>query len=359
MNILSIAKSRVAKLIPEETRRQLLYSFSFSRPYRYLNKNTKKIIITLAADYGNLGDIAITVAQKKFLKDNFPDYSIIELPISRTYRDLKSLKSKLNREDIVTIIGGGNTGSLYESTESQRRFIIRKLWRNKIVAFPQSTYYDPEKGKYLLDSAKLYASHKNLIFSARDTFSYDFMRLNFQKNEILLCPDIVLSLRIANPNIMRTHNKATVSIRSDKESALSAAEREVLRNYLQDKKFSIVTKDTELGSVNINANIRDEKLADIWNEYMTSRLVVTDRLHGMIFCAITKTPCVAINNNNGKVLSAYKDWLNNLTHIAVLDEFNLQSFDSAVKSVIEISPAEVKYPRLEAKFIELARAIKG
>ena len=49
------------------------------------NKN-KKIFIFLAADYGNLGDVAITYAQKMYLQNLFPKYQVIEIPLKETYK---------------------------------------------------------------------------------------------------------------------------------------------------------------------------------------------------------------------------------------------------------------------------------
>ena len=36
-----------------------------------------------------------------------------------------------------------------------------------------------------------------------------------------------------------------------------------------------------------------------------SKLFITDRLHGMLFAAITGTPCIAINNKTGKVKGVF------------------------------------------------------
>ncbi|MFB8735822.1 polysaccharide pyruvyl transferase family protein [Bacillus sp. SL00103] len=36
--------------------------------------------------------------------------------------------------------------------------------------------------------------------------------------------------------------------------------------------------------------------------YVKAQVVVTDRLHGMIFCAITKTPCVVLRSFDHKVM---------------------------------------------------------
>ncbi|MBQ7221650.1 MAG: polysaccharide pyruvyl transferase family protein [Synergistaceae bacterium] len=55
-----------------------------------------------------------------------------------------------------------------------------------------------------------------------------------------------------------------------------------------------------------------------------AELVVTDRLHGMLFAAITGTPCVAFDNKTGKVHSVY-EWIAGCEYVQVcrgLDEFD-------------------------------------
>ena len=65
----------------------------------------------LAADYNNLGDIAITTAQYNFLKKNLPDYKVVCVTPSDTIRYCKSIKRLSPENVLVTLIGGGNNGS--------------------------------------------------------------------------------------------------------------------------------------------------------------------------------------------------------------------------------------------------------
>ena len=44
------------------------------------------------------------------------------------------------------------------------------------------------------------------------------------------------------------------------------------------------------------------------NSFGNRKLIITDRLHGMIFSAITNTPCIALANSTGKVKGVY-DWI--------------------------------------------------
>ena len=66
-------------------------------------------------------------------------------------------------------------------------------------------------------------------------------------------------------------------------------------------------------------------------QFSSSKLVVTDRLHGMIFSAITNTPCICFDNKNGKVSAQY-EWIRNNSYVKLVDGLDgfcdvLRSFD--------------------------------
>ena len=52
--------------------------------------------------------------------------------------------------------------------------------------------------------------------------------------------------------------------------------------------------------------------------------MITDRLHGMIFAAITGTPCVVLQNNNHKIKATYESWLRPLKHIRLQENFDAE-----------------------------------
>ena len=47
----------------------------------------------------------------------------------------------------------------------------------------------------------------------------------------------------------------------------------------------------------------------LFRSYSGCELVITDRLHGMLFSAITNTPCIVFDNSYGKISSLYDTWL--------------------------------------------------
>ena len=75
-------KMNIKRLIPLKIKQKIIQYISRNDIYKDYKKKDKKIVLALAADYGNLGDVAITYAQRKFLEEKFPNYEVIEIPIS-------------------------------------------------------------------------------------------------------------------------------------------------------------------------------------------------------------------------------------------------------------------------------------
>lgn len=274
------------------------------------------IYIFLAADYGNLGDIAITYAQRKFLEDNFKEYKIKEIPLKETYKYIFFLKNKIKTSDIITIVGGGNMTDLYEYFEERRRTIISTFRNNKIISFPQTiSFSNTNLGKQSFKrTKKIYNKHKNLYIFARENNSYNFMKKHFKK--VFLCPDIVFYLNGIFEN--NSDDRIGICFRDDKEKTLSIKMQQVILHQLND--FKIENLDTHIGDNNLIYDKRYEILKDFLKNISTYKFVVTDRLHGMIFSYITSTPCLALDNSNHKIQSTYETWLKGEKLISLISE---------------------------------------
>ena len=310
------------------------YFFSFNKfsNFKEYDRDKKKIVVALAADYGNLGDVAITYAQTKFLGIHFPDAEIIDFPISRTFSHMKSLKRIINSNDIITIVGGGNTGDMYDDIEFCRQFVINQFPNNRIICFPQTIDFSdtPSGRKALKKAIKVYGRHKKLSLSAREEKSFNKFSQLFINNRVVMAPDIVLSLDEAD--LAACREGVTFVLRADGEKSIS----ESLQKELIEKvsaKYSVRFNDTHVNKSRLSVKERKDELDAIWNVFRASELVITDRLHGMIFCAITNTPCIAINNSNKKVAGVYNSWLKESQIIRVMENFNV---DEALQLIQEI-----------------------
>lgn len=279
----------------------------------------KKIILMGMPYHGNIGDQAIALAEEKIIRKISTNIEIIEFPEKRLVSSVLEKRNFINDEDIILMHGGGNIGDTYEVPEEGRRAIIEMFPKNKIIVFPQTAYFDSMDE--LEKSKKIYNGHKNLTIMAREEKSYKFMKENFNKCKIYLTPDIVMTMR--EPfNFER--NNVLIMFREDKEKTLTNEIQEKIQNIIKRKCGNYELSDMHLGEdvTNIYGERREKTVNEKFKQIGTSKLVITDRLHGMIFSAITETPCVVFGSYTHKIKESYK-WLENLEYIELCDNVNL------------------------------------
>ncbi len=343
----------IKKSIPVRLKQTILYYTSKSdmslKKYKNL-KDDKKIFVFLAADYGNIGDMAITYAQKQFLKDTYPEYKVIELTVSETYKELRMLKKLINSDDIITLIGGGNLGDAYKEIENQRRFIIKQFRKNKIISFPQTIDFSNTKEgiKSLSEAKKIYSNHPNLTIIAREKISFEMMKEVFNKNNILLTPDIVMSLDKRESTCDR--DGIVLCLRNDKERKIDYNIREQLLDNIYSKYNNVREYDTWIGEGIFSPKQRNKELNDILKAFRECKVVVTDRLHGMIFCYITGTPCVVLPNSNHKVKGCY-EWIKDCGYITLYEKSDIFEILNEVNKLYNINENDKRYINLKDKFI--------
>ncbi|SLL33526.1 polysaccharide pyruvyl transferase [Mycobacteroides abscessus subsp. abscessus] len=304
---------------------------------RNIERDKPKIFVALAADYGNLGDVAITTAQITFLQDLFPNYNIITVYINELYEKLFTIRKLVTSNDIITIIGGGNMGNMYEGFEENRRNIVELFPNNKIISFPQTIDFEMNKKgeKSLGKSIKVYSKHDNLHIFAREVKSYEIMKKQFKNNKVYLVPDIVLYLSKEEPKLMR--EGILLCLRNDGEKKLSSTDKDNLITKINNSYSSVGFYDTHIGDENYKKENANQELEKIWNAFKSSRLVITDRLHGMIFCAITQTPCLVLPNSNHKIAGTYSKWLSKLEYIKFVESYDENLILNLVRELYELN----------------------
>jgi pyruvyl transferase EpsI len=352
--------NKIKQMIPVSVKARVLYHLSSSRDdrfQRYLGK--RQVIVALAADYGNLGDVAITYAQEKYLKSCFPEFEVIDFPISSTFTGLKALKRVVTSEDLVTIAGGGNMGDLHYTIEDCRRFIIENFPNNKIISFPQSIdFSDKTKGRRELSKTlRVYSRHKNLHLVAREPVSYENMRKTFTKNYVYLAPDMVLSL-----NQMKQEQKrqgVLLCMRKDRESIFSSEERAAFITRFTSAVPDLIQKDTHIGGNGLTLQAREAELFKMWELFRRAEVVVTDRLHGMIFATITGTPCVVLQNISHKIKATYHAWLSSLSHIILQEGYDCAQTIRTVEELRKYPIINIQKPDYTDQYQSLIRALMG
>lgn len=275
-------------------------------------------------NHGNLGDQAILESEIKFFRDlGFKKVIPIEMSFAK---DNISFLKKYVGDNPIYISGGGNFGTLWPVCEEMLRNTILNFPNNKIVVFPNTFYFDEKEPEELEKSKKIYSEHKNLFICCREVYSYEFMKKNFKDCLIYLIPDIVLYNNVKDSNIKRK-NQVLMCLRNDKEKISN--DYNLILNYSKRNKFSIKYTDTVLRE-RILPFMRKRKLLKKLKEFYESKLVITDRLHGMVFAYLTKTPCVTFRNCNYKIVGLY-EWIKESNYIIFYDNnINTKQIDSII-----------------------------
>ncbi|MBX9987785.1 polysaccharide pyruvyl transferase family protein [Priestia aryabhattai] len=303
-------------------------------------KTQKKMIVMQTPLHGNLGDQAIAYAQKKFIEKYFKDYIYIEISYEEVMRRTKLLKKVINEKDIIFIHGGGNMGDLYLNEEFTRRYIIETFKYNKIITFPQTISFSSSTiGKKELEKTRrVYMSNPNLLLIARENKSFSLMKAQFGTDKVILTPDIVLSLDEKHT----THRQGILTcFRNDEEKVIDVNFKNEIISKLREKYKNLIESDTVVNR-EISTETREKELDTIWNKFKAAEVVLTDRLHGMIFCAITRTPCIVFNNYNHKIESSYNDWLKDLKYIKFINTNEMTSFEEVNKTIEELKSLHEK-----------------
>ena len=278
----------------------------------------RRFILMQTPLHGNLGDQAIALAELNFLAEHFPDVPVVELPGFAFSRQPEAYASLLNAEkDTILITGGGFAGSLWQEEESNIQCILSELHGFRILMLPQTLYYEDESSPEALSSIHGYASCQTLTFCARESLTLDRLNRLLPNTRSELIPDMVLYSQYTETSKPRCG--IGLCLRQDKESTLDADERKalatgILHSFPNDPP---VWTDTVIPQDVSPAKRREAVLAKL-NEFAGYRFIITDRLHGMVFAALTGTPCIVLDNCDHKVRGVY-DWLKQNRYILYLD----------------------------------------
>lgn len=294
-----------------------LWNFIFSAiPYKIRYKENFKFLL-FTPKHGNLGDHAIAKAEKEIFK-YFYIFEITEADLVKILKYNcfpRALQLLFGRYDLL-IHGGGFIGTLWEYCDDMVLALIENQPDNRIFILPQTIYYEnDEHGLSWLDKAmKVYNSHSQLTLCVREKVSYKIGKKFF--GNTYLIPDMVLYLDECKSDIYR--DGAVISLRCDTERTMDDAMHDRIVEFAMYSFKRVIFADMYINSA-ISIRNRERRLNEQFDKFRGAELVITDRLHGMIFAAITGTPCAVLNSKSHKVKGVY-DWcLSDLEYIRFVD----------------------------------------
>lgn len=285
--------------------------------YKARIKKHKAVFLVLTPQHSNLGDHAIAQAETTMMKRLNIDY--IEVTGEKLFclKECGWLKAMNGRK--IVINGGGNLGTLWFDVEEIIRLIISENPKSTIVCMPSTIYYEKSEwgAKELSKSIDIYNKHPDLYLYAREQVSYMLMKKVYKN--VKLMPDMVMSLNECKQ--VENRKGCLLCLRSDCEKTMTDQEQTIILEQVK-KIFGNNFKYTDMCvGHSIPVHNRRTELDLKFDEFRNAQLVITDRLHGMIFCAITGTPCIVLNSKSPKVRGCYK-WIEHLEYIRFMDDIN-------------------------------------
>jgi len=281
----------------------------------------RKIIYTISPHptLSNIGDHAQAIAIRDWLMAEFPSLPVIELDKQQVLHYLTALSHYVSPDDLVFLHSGGNMGDRGIFSEMARRKVIQTFPNNCIVSLPQTIFFsDTPRGRAELSMSKqIYERHSRLTIVARDHVSAELAREYFPTCRHYTCPDFVLYLDSkVRPLVANVRRRASVvlCLRNDSERIIGESEREYLRRVLQ-LAVGLETIETDTSFPHpIPRSLRWKTFIEQLQLFAASRIVVTDRLHGVIFAILTRTPCIALPTADHKLKASYK-WFEDITGV--------------------------------------------
>ena len=175
----------------------------------------------------------------------------------------------------------------------------------------------------------------------------------FSEHKVMLVPDIVLFSEYVRTK--ERGNIATLVLRSDVEQVVNDHDQRFIIQTLREKGLTCRMNDTQK-SHHVRKEAREQEVNDFLSYLEESRIMVTDRLHGMIFAVITGTPCIAFSNCNQKVRWSY-EWIEHLDYIKFLD--TIEGFEQAVEELLAVDVKKYQRSDLKSHYDHLAAMIKA
>ncbi len=280
--------------------------------------NEVRMILLDTPEHGNLGDHTIVLVMRQFIQKYFPDSKLYEFTYKECKYCIDELFQIIKEEDLIFLPGGGFLGTLWPQEEENFLNILNKFEKNTIIVFPQTVFFEDtpagksEKKRFFSVLAKC----KRLHLFLRDQRSYNLVK-SFESNtfQFYLVPDIVTWMRYKNKIFSSAKKRILFCLRDDKEKIADIVGLKDLFQRLSDMGYEVDFTTTVM-NYEIYQNMRNSEVLKKLKEFSEAELVITDRLHGMLFSAITSTACIALDNVSGKIYGGY-EWIKYLGYIRI------------------------------------------
>jgi len=279
----------------------------------------------------NLGDGLQHYAIVKWLKHHYPHFEVKDIFYFTAVDELKKI---IKPDEVIVFQSSGGMGDLYPFFEKWRLDVCEAFPSNRIIIFPQTVFF--QKQENMLKSKRVYEKHRNLTIMARDYESFKLLKKFLPGCHLLIMPDFVLSLKGEfDLSTKKDKKKPLLIFRNDFETNKKG--QESVKKLIKDfDSFNLIFPDTE-HSIDLEKRDFVEK---VFHHISSYDFVVTDRLHGMIFCVILEVPCICLPGKPEvkyhKNKAMYESWFSRVPYIKFCEN-NEDKLEEAIKNVFNYS----------------------
>ena len=278
----------------------------------------------------NFGDSLIYLGQRQYLRKLGYRTSYL----GDIHRYSAEFLRRRHPSGPIILHGGGSLGDRYPVPEGFREQVIMDFPDRAIVQMPQSMdFTDPQATER---TRRVFGEHPNLLLLLRDQVSLAKARQAFPETRSEFCPDLAFGAGWLNSTVPITRD-LTKLLRTDGEQgrrydldfdelsdlsvdwsygrggelvwAALGVPRAVVRRFPGTQPLG--QKAVELtfdASAQLNVHRGRALLGP-------GRLVLSNRLHGVVLAALMKKPVVALDNSYGKIAPIYREYLGQLPNV--------------------------------------------
>lgn len=263
--------------------------------------------------HANLGDHLISHATRHFFNAVGMHRPIVEVPLE-AYRAYGSIiRPGVCPNSTIFVNGGGWMGDMYPDDEATIEHIVNSFPDNEIIILPQTIYfsdpYSQDSHRIISSSKKVFTSHPNLTLCLREGTSFELAQKLYPSLRMLLLPDMAFAYdTVAPKNSADSSGVVGICLRNDIEIARDSVLAQQTLKALQPFTDQFVELST-LTEGSVNSHLSEAIVYNAIEAFAQCDIVVTDRLHGMLFAYLANTPCIAFDNKTKKVSSVYSTWL--------------------------------------------------
>lgn len=320
------------------------------RKLKKLPESKKRIFLFGIPTAANIGDMTQYLLILKWLKNNYPEYDVVDFPTrSILYQDcrfLNILDKKLKKEDYIFFQSGYDTHDLGGDEDLMHKTVISHFPEQNMVMLPQTVFFQSAERER--ESAEAYSKNKGMLFLARDKMSYQKALTMFPDLRVKLYPDIVTTL-IGKYHFTAERKGVLFCHRSDGERYYSAEEWNTCKENIR-RRTIISSTDTTIPVPNMFVRKNVTKyLNRMLNQFSQYQVIITDRYHGTILSLVAQTPVIVIKTTDHKVTSGL-DWFAGIYDAFIYLAKDLKDAEDKAAEWLEHGPKGELPPYFEEKY---------